>query len=68
MPTIRGSVTAHVTRVAQDNPQITTMLLSEAQVLELSSVLNTGLREKAVHADGLYHLALWKDRETGHVA
>lgn len=68
MPALRGSVTTHITRIGQDNPQITTLLMSEAQVLELMSILTTGLREKAVHADGLYHLAVWKDKQTGHVA
>lgn len=67
MPATRGPVTAHITRVAQDNPQITTLLLSEAQMLELLTALTTGLREKAVHADGLYHLTIWKDEATGRV-
>jgi hypothetical protein len=53
MPAARGSVTAHITRVAQDSPQITTLVMSEAQLLGLITAITTGLREKAVHADGL---------------
>ncbi len=53
MPAARGSITAHITRISQDNPQITAVVLSQAQVLELLSVLTTALRETAVHADRL---------------
>lgn len=60
MPAARGGVTAHITRVSQDQDQITTLVMSEAQVLELISLLTTGLREKAIHGNG-YHLAIWKD-------
>lgn len=67
MPAARGPVTAHITRVSQDNPQITTLLMSEPQLLELLTVLATGLREKAVHADGLFYLAIWKDEANGRV-
>jgi len=67
MPASRGPVTAHITRISQDNEQITTLLLSEAQVLELITVATTGLREKAVQADGLYHFAIWKDEANGRV-
>ena len=60
MPSARGGVTAHVTRVSQDQEQITTLVMSEAQMLELIALLTTGLREKAVHKDG-YRLAIWKE-------
>jgi hypothetical protein len=67
MPASRGPVTAHITRISQDNPQITTLVLSEAQMLELITAVTTGLREKAIHADGFYHLAIWKDEANGRV-
>ncbi len=59
MPAPRGRVTAHVTRISQDQEGITTLVLSEPQVLELMGLLNVALREKAAHADG-YHLAIRK--------
>jgi hypothetical protein len=45
--------------VSQDQGDITTLIMSEAQVLELMSLLTVALREKAAHPDG-YHLAIWK--------
>lgn len=61
MAATRGSITAHVSRVRQDEANVTTLVMSEAQVLELMAVLTTALREKASHEDG-YQLAIWKDR------
>ncbi|MBN9492435.1 hypothetical protein J0H33_03710 [bacterium] len=61
MAATRGSVTAHVKRVRQDEQDVTTLVMSEAQLLELAAVINSALREKAAHEDG-YHLAIWKDR------
>ena len=57
----RGTVTAHVTRIVQDTDEITTIAMSEGQVLELISLLTVALREKAAYKDG-YRLALWKGR------
>ena len=59
MATPKGRVTAHVSRVSQDQTNITTLIMSEAQILELMSLLTVALREKATHADG-FHLAVWK--------
>ena len=56
----RGGVTAHITHVAQDQDRITTLVMTEAQVLELVSLLTTALREKAMHSNG-YRIAIWKD-------
>ena len=61
----RGGVTAHITRVSQDQDQITTLVMSQSQVLELISLLTTGLRETAIHKDG-YHLAIWKEIPVQH--
>lgn len=59
----RGGVTAHIARVSQDQPDITTLILTDAQVLELLSVLTIALRERAAHKDG-YHLAIRKADKT----
>ena len=61
----RGGVTAHITRVSQDQDEITTLIMSEAQVLELVSLLTTALREKAAHSNG-YRIAIWKDIPVQH--
>jgi hypothetical protein len=62
MPTAaRGNVTAHVTEVVQDEYYITALILSEAQVLELASLLLVALREKQPHPNG-YRLAIWKEQ------
>jgi hypothetical protein len=61
MPTARGAVTAHILDILQDQPNITTLIMSEAQVLELMSLLTVALRGKAVHPDG-FHLAVWKQK------
>lgn len=62
MPAAKGQITAHVTKVSQDKANITTLVMSEAQILELMALLTVGLREKAVHhPDGCYHLAKWKE-------
>ncbi len=60
MAAARGGVTAHIARASQDQEQITTLVMSEVQVLELISLLMTGLPEKAAHRDG-HQLAIWKD-------
>jgi hypothetical protein len=57
----KGSVTAHVTRVSQDQEYITTLVMSERQMLELIGLLTVALREKSKHGDG-YHLAIWKEK------
>jgi hypothetical protein len=62
MPTKKGRVSAHVTRISQDKSNITTLVMTEAQILELMSVLTVALREKAPYPDG-YHLAIWKERQ-----
>jgi hypothetical protein len=54
-----GSITAHVKKVLQDQKDITTLFMSEAQMLELLSVLSVALREKSKYTDG-FHLAIWK--------
>lgn len=59
MATPKGRVTAHVSRVSQDQENITTLVMTDAQILELVSLLTVALREKARHKDG-YHLAIWK--------
>ena len=61
MAKTRGAITAHVTRVVQDTGDLTTIAMSEGQILELISLLTVALREKASYKDG-YRLALWKDR------
>jgi hypothetical protein len=63
MPTAKGRVTAHVSRISQDQEYITTLLMTEAQVLELMALLTVAMREKATHSDGFYHLAVWKERK-----
>lgn len=55
----KGRVTAHVRRVSQDQGNITTLIMSQAQILELMSLLTVALSEMSAHADG-YHLAIWK--------
>jgi hypothetical protein len=59
MPAPKGRVTAHITRVKQDEGYITTLIMSQAQVLELMSLLTVALQEKSAHPDG-YHFAIWK--------
>ena len=54
-----GRITAHVKRVLQDQKDITTLIMSEAQMLDLLSVLSVALREQSKYPDG-YHLAIWK--------
>ena len=54
-----GGITAHVKKVLQDQKDITTLIMSEAQMLELLSVLSVALREQSKYPDG-YHLAIWK--------
>jgi hypothetical protein len=39
MSTPKGRVTAHVRRVSQDQGNITTLIMSQAQILELMSLL-----------------------------
>ncbi len=41
-----GGITAHVKKVLQDQKDITTLIMSEAQMLELLSVLSVALREQ----------------------
>ena len=52
-----GGITAHVKKVLQDQKDITTLIMSEAQMLELLSVLSVALREQSKYPDG-YHLAI----------
>lgn len=67
MPTKKDRVTAHVKRVSQDEPGvITTLILTEKQLLELVAVATVALREKKPYGGG-YHLAIRKDH-TGRVA
>jgi len=54
-----GGITAHVKKVLQDQKDITTLIMSEAQMLELLSVLSVALREQSKYPDG-HHLAIWK--------
>jgi hypothetical protein len=51
--------TAHVAKVVQDSPDITTIALTEMQILELIGMLSAAMRERAKYKDG-YHLALRK--------
>jgi hypothetical protein len=37
--------------------------MTEAQMLELISLLTVALREKCVHGDDRYHLAIWKQNQ-----
>jgi hypothetical protein len=48
--------------VLQDQENITTLIMSEAQMLELLSVLAVALGEQSTHPDG-YHLAIWKQNQ-----
>jgi hypothetical protein len=57
----RGGVTAHVKRIAENNERVTSLVLSEKQLLELIAVATVALREKSHQKDG-YHLVVWKDR------
>ena len=59
MSTPKGRITAHVRRISQDQGNITTLIMSEAQLLELMSLLTVALRERSTHPDG-YNLAIWK--------
>ena len=54
-------ITAHLRRLSQDDPRISTLVFTEKQLLELVSVATVALREKAKHAHG-YHFAIWKRR------
>jgi hypothetical protein len=46
-----------VKHVSQNQPNIVTLVLTEAQVLELMALLTVGLREKAADQNG-YRLAI----------
>lgn len=63
MPKEPGAITAHITRLAQDQDDITTLVMTEAQVLELIAALTTGLREHATGPDG-FRIALRKHLPT----
>ena len=63
MPTPTSRVTAHIKKVSQDIPDVTTLVLSEMQLLELIRVVSVALREKAVDSSGSYHLAIWKRKK-----
>ena len=43
-----GGITAHVKKVLQDQKDITTLIMSEAQMLELLSVLSVALRSQNI--------------------
>ena len=59
MPRGQDRVTAHIKRVSQDTPDVTTLVLSEKQLLELVALASVALREKEPHGGG-YNLAIWK--------
>lgn len=59
-------VTAHIKRISQDKDYITTLVMTDQQLLELIGVATVALREKRLHQDGGYHLAIWKS-ERGRV-
>lgn len=63
MPKEPGAITAHITRLAQDQDDITTLIMTEAQALELIAALTTGLREHAAGPDG-FRIALRKHLPT----
>lgn len=63
MPKEPGAITAHVTRLAQDQDDITTLVMTGPQVLELIAALTTGLRENAASPEG-YRIALRKHLPT----
>jgi hypothetical protein len=54
----RANVTAHITRVRQDNPGILTVALTPPQILELVSLLTVSLREGVTYKDGTVHVAI----------
>jgi hypothetical protein len=53
-------VTAHIKRISQDKDYITTLVMTDKQLLELIGVATIALREQRRHPDGGYHLAIWK--------
>lgn len=57
MPKDPGAVTAHVTKLAQNQEAITTLVLSRRQMFALVAALTTGLREGAEWKEG-FHLSL----------
>lgn len=62
----KSAITTHIKKIVQDNPEIITLGLTEAQILELMSTLTVALREGARHKDGMFHLAVWKIKKVAN--
>ena len=59
MATGKDRITAHIRRLSQDSKQITTLVFTDKQLLELIGAATVALREGRSHRDG-HHFAIWK--------